>query len=97
MDGAVKYVKGDAMAGLMITAINMIGGIVMGVMRQGLDITEALNKYTILTIGDGLVSSIPSLLISLATGLIVTKASKEADMGDTVFAQLFLYLRFCGL
>ena len=89
MDGAVKYVKGDAMAGLMITAINMIGGIVMGVMRQGLDITEALNKYTILTIGDGLVSSIPSLLISLATGLIVTKASKEADMGDTVFAQLF--------
>lgn len=89
MDGAVKYVKGDAMAGLMITAINMIGGIVMGVMRQGMDITEALNKYTILTIGDGLVSSIPSLLISLATGLIVTKASKEADMGDTVFAQLF--------
>lgn len=89
MDGAVKYVKGDAMAGLMITAINMIGGIIMGVMRQGLDISEALNKYTILTIGDGLVSSIPSLLISLATGLIVTKASKEADMGDTVFAQLF--------
>jgi flagellar biosynthesis protein FlhA len=89
MDGAVKYVKGDAMAGLMITIINMVGGIVMGVLRQGMELTGALSKYTILTIGDGLVSSIPSLLISLATGLIVTKASKEADMGDTVFSQLF--------
>ena len=89
MDGAVKYVKGDAMAGLMITVINMVGGIVMGVLRQGLELSDALSKYTILTIGDGLVSAIPSLLISLATGLIVTKASKEADMGDTVFSQLF--------
>lgn len=89
MDGAVKYVKGDALAGLMITIINMVGGIIMGVMRQGLDLNSALNKYTILTIGDGLVSSIPSLLISLATGLIITKASKEADMGETVFSQLF--------
>lgn len=89
MDGAVKYVKGDAMAGLMITVINMVGGIVMGVSRQGLELSDALSKYTILTIGDGLVSAIPSLLISLATGLIVTKASKEADMGDTVFSQLF--------
>ncbi|MBQ1192891.1 MAG: flagellar biosynthesis protein FlhA [Lachnospiraceae bacterium] len=89
MDGAVKYVKGDTMAGLMITVINIVGGIVMGVMRQGLQLSEAVEKYTILTIGDGLVSAIPSLLVSLATGLIVTKASKEADMGDTVFAQLF--------
>ena len=89
MDGAVKYVKGDATAGLMITAINIVGGIVMGVLRSGMEIGEALEKYTILTIGDGLVSSIPSLLISLATGIIVTKASKEADMGDAVFAQLF--------
>lgn len=89
MDGAVKYVKGDAMAGLMITVINIVGGIAMGVMSQGLELTEALEKYTILTIGDGLVSSIPSLLISLATGIIVTKASREADMGDLVFLQLF--------
>ena len=89
MDGAVKYVKGDATAGLLITAINIIGGIVMGVMRRGLEVGDALEKYTILTIGDGLVSSIPSLLISLATGIIVTKASKEADMGDSVFGQLF--------
>lgn len=88
MDGAVKYVKGDATAGLMITFINFVGGIVMGVM-DGMEITEALNEYTILTIGDGLVSSIPSLLISLATGILVTKSSKELDMGDMVVSQLF--------
>ncbi len=89
MDGAVKYVKGDAMAGLIITVINVVGGIVMGVMMQGMEISEALTKYTILTIGDGLVSSIPSLLISLATGMIVTKASKEAGLGGLVVTQLF--------
>ena len=88
MDGAVKYVKGDATAGLMITVINLVGGIVMGVMG-GLEISEAVSKYTILTIGDGLVSSIPSLLISLATGVLVTKVSKEMDMGDMVVSQLF--------
>ena len=88
MDGAVKYVKGDATAGLMITVINLVGGIVMGVMG-GMEISEALSRYTILTIGDGLVSSIPSLLISLATGILVTKVSKEMDMGDMVVSQLF--------
>ncbi len=89
MDGAVKYVKGDAIAGLIITAINVIGGIVMGVTRQGLDISAALNKYVILTIGDGLVSQIPSLLISLSTGILVTKGSKDADFGSTLMGQLF--------
>lgn len=89
MDGAVKYVKGDATAGLMITAINIIGGIAMGVLRQGMDISAALEKYTILTIGDGLVSQIPSLLISLATGILVTKGSKEADFGNALIGQLF--------
>lgn len=89
MDGAVKYVKGDAAAGLMITIINFVGGLVMGVMMQGMEIGEALDRYTILTIGDGLVSAIPSLLISLATGILVTKASKDMDMGDMVVAQLF--------
>jgi len=64
MDGAVKYVKGDAVAGLLITTINIVGGIVMGVTRQGMDITAALNKYAILTIGDGLVSQIPSLFVT---------------------------------
>lgn len=89
MDGAVKYVKGDAVAGLIITVINIVGGIIMGVTRQGLDITSALNKYAILTIGDGLVSQIPSLLISLSTGILVTKGSKDADFGETLVKQLF--------
>ena len=89
MDGAVKYVKGDATAGLIITAINIIGGIIMGVMRQGMAVGDAIEKYTILTIGDGLVSQIPSLLISLSTGILVTKASKEAEIGNIIFGQLF--------
>ena len=89
MDGAVKYVKGDATAGLIITAVNIIGGIAMGVLRQNMDITAALNKYVILTIGDGLVSQIPSLLISLSTGILVTKGSKDADFGTVLIRQLF--------
>lgn len=89
MDGAVKYVKGDAVAGLMITVVNIVGGILMGMTRGGLEVTEALNKYAILTIGDGLVSQIPSLLISLSTGILVTKGSKEADFGTTLVRQLF--------
>ena len=89
MDGAVKYVKGDAIAGLIITFVNLIGGMSMGVLRQGLDISTAMSKYTILTIGDGLVSQIPSLLISLATGILVTKGSKDADFGSTLISQLF--------
>ena len=89
MDGAVKYVKGDATAGLIITGINIIGGLLMGVLRQGMDINDALNKYVILTMGDGLVSAIPSLLISLSTGILVTKGSKEADFGTVLVSQLF--------
>ena len=89
MDGAVKYVKGDAMAGLLISAVNIFGGIAMGVLRQGMDISAALDKYTILTIGDGLVSQIPSLLISLSTGILVTKGSKDADFGTVLVSQLF--------
>ena len=89
MDGAVKYVKGDATAGLVITVVNIIGGIAMGVLRQGMDIGGALEKYTILTIGDGLVSQIPSLLISLATGILVTKGSKDADFSNVLIGQLF--------
>ena len=89
MDGASKYVKGDATAGLVITAINFVGGLVLGVMMQGLDINEALQRYTILTIGDGLVSQIPSLIISLSTGILVTKVSKESDLGGVLVRQLF--------
>ncbi len=89
MDGAVKYVKGDAVAGLIITVINVVGGIIMGMTRFDLEIGAALNKYAILTIGDGLVSQIPSLLISLSTGILVTKGSKDADFGSTLVKQLF--------
>ncbi len=89
MDGAVKYVKGDATAGLIITFVNIIGGIAMGMLRQNLDFAAAIQKYTILTIGDGLVSQIPSLLISLSTGILVTKGSKEADFGSVLVSQLF--------
>ncbi len=89
MDGATKYVKGDATAGLIITGINIVGGIVMGMLYGGLSINEALSKYTILTIGDGLCSQIPSLLISLATGILVTKASSEGELGEEIVGQLF--------
>ena len=89
MDGAVKYVKGDATAGLIITGVNVVGGIAMGVIMNNMDITDALNKYVILTIGDGLVSQIPSLLISLSTGILVTKGSKQMDFGPAIVKQLF--------
>ncbi len=89
MDGAVKYVKGDAIAGLIITVINILGGLATGVLRGGLDISMALDKYTILTIGDGLVSQIPSLLVSLSTGILVTKGSRDADFGAVLVKQLF--------
>ena len=89
MDGATKYVKGDATAGLLITLINIVGGVLMGMTRQGLDAMTALQQYGLLTIGDGLVSQIPSLLTSLSTGIIVTKVSKEADIGDVLVKQLF--------
>ena len=89
MDGAVKYVKGDATAGLIITAVNIVGGILMGMFRQGINFNTALNTYAVLTIGDGLVSQIPSLLISLSTGILVTKGSKDADFGAALISQLF--------
>ena len=89
MDGATKYVKGDATAGLIITMINLVGGIITGVTMQGMTMQDALNTYTILTIGDGLVSQIPSMLISLSTGIIVTKASKSENIGNIMVGQLF--------
>ena len=89
MDGATKYVKGDAVSGLIITFINLIGGTIIGMMRQDLAFADAIQRYGILTIGDGLCSQIPSLLISLSTGILVTKASKEADFGTVLVRQLF--------
>lgn len=89
MDGATKYVKGDAIAGLIITVINLGGGMVMEMMRNGTAAGEAFNMYSLLTIGNGLVNQIPSLMISLATGILVTKVSKDADIGDLLVKQLF--------
>lgn len=89
MDGATKYVKGDATSGLIITFINLVGGTILGMTSAGLPATEALQKYGILTIGDGLVAQIPSLLISLATGILITKASSESDFGTVLVRQLF--------
>ena len=89
MDGATKYVKGDATAGLIITFVNLLGGTIMGVTRQGLGAVEAINQYGILTIGDGLASQIPSLAISLATGILITKGAKSADFSGTLIKQLF--------
>ncbi|MCR5691081.1 MAG: flagellar biosynthesis protein FlhA [Eubacterium sp.] len=89
MDGATKYVKGDATAGLIITVLNFVGGIALGVLMNGMDMDAALQTYSILTIGDGLTSQIPSLMISLSTGILVTKSSKEADIGNVLQRQLF--------
>lgn len=89
MDGATKYVKGDATAGLIITCINLVGGTVMGITSQGMTAADALGRYGLLTIGDGLCSQIPSLLISLATGILITKGSKDADFSGVLIKQLF--------
>ena len=89
MDGATKYVKGDAILGLLITIINLVAGIVTGMTRENMEVGEALQQYAVLTIGDGLVSQLPSLMISLATGILVTKVSKDADTGDLLVKQLF--------
>ncbi len=89
MDGATKYVKGDATAGIIITLINLVGGTIMGVMYQEMEIMDALERYGILTIGDGLCSQIPSLVISLSTGILVTKGSDEEDFSSQMLKQLF--------
>jgi flagellar biosynthesis protein FlhA len=89
MDGASKFVKNDAIFGIITTFINIIGGLIMGMTMLGLEFQEAMSRYTILTIGDGLVSQIPALLISIATGIIVTRAASEGNLGDYIVKQLF--------
>ncbi|MDD3118024.1 MAG: flagellar biosynthesis protein FlhA [Victivallales bacterium] len=90
MDGASKFVTGDAIAGLIITAINIVGGIAIGILQRGMDITAALQTYTILTIGDGLVSQIPGLLVSVSAGMLVAKTdSDEGGTGAQLAGQLF--------
>ncbi|SHI79867.1 flagellar biosynthesis protein FlhA [Geosporobacter subterraneus DSM 17957] len=89
MDGASKFVKGDAIAGIIITIINITAGFIIGMTGGGLTLAEAMKKYTLLTVGDGLVSQIPALLISTATGIVVTRAASDSDLGNDVIRQLF--------
>ncbi|MCR4817846.1 MAG: flagellar biosynthesis protein FlhA, partial [Fretibacterium sp.] len=93
MDGASKFVKGDAIAGLIITTINIIGGLSLGVFRQGLDVAAAAQKYSLLTVGDGLVGQIPSLLMSTAMGVIVTRAAASSELGPDLIAAFTKYPR----
>jgi flagellar biosynthesis protein FlhA len=91
MDGASKFVKGDAIAGIIIVVINMLFGMVIGVVQQGLDVSEAAQRYTLLTVGDGIVSQIPALLISTATGIVVTRAASDSNLGADIMRQLFAF------
>ncbi|MCP3854999.1 MAG: flagellar biosynthesis protein FlhA [Actinomycetia bacterium] len=87
MDGASKFVKGDAIAGVLITVINLVGGLIIGIGQQGLAVGDAAATYSLLTVGDGLVSQIPALLISIASGIIVTRSAAEGDLGADVVHQ----------
>jgi flagellar biosynthesis protein FlhA len=88
MDGGSKFVKGDAIAGIIITLINLIGGFTIGVAQKGMAFTDAIHTYSLLTVGDGLVSQIPALLLSVATGLVVTRSVSDGDMGTDIIQQL---------
>ena len=99
MDGASKFVKGDAIAGVAIIIVNILGGFAIGVLQKGMSLPDALQNYTLLTVGDGLVAQIPALLVSTATGIIVTRAASENGMGNDVLKQLFSNrqcARHCG-
>lgn len=97
MDGASKFVRGDAVAGLIITVINILGGLVIGVVQGGMEVVQAAERYTILTIGDGLVSQIPSLIISTAAGLIVSRAGSGGDLSSQLVGQLFNSTKVMGI
>ena len=93
MDGASKFVRGDAVAGIIITLVNIIGGFAIGVFQMGLSLGEALQKFTLLSIGDGLVSQIPALILSVGAGILVTRASENSNLGSQLAGQLFRYPR----
>lgn len=97
MDGASKFIRGDAIAGIMILFINIIGGLFIGTLQHGLPITEALKNYTLLTIGDGLVAQIPSLLMSTSVAILVTRMSKSVNMGQQVVKQVFAEPKVLGV
>ncbi len=97
MDGASKFVKGDAIAGIVITLINIFGGLIIGMLQKGMTLSEAATTYITLTVGDGLVSQIPALVISTAAGIIVTRAVSETNMGEEMAQQLLIHPKAIGL
>ncbi|MEW6624284.1 MAG: flagellar biosynthesis protein FlhA [Bacillota bacterium] len=97
MDGASKFVKGDAIAGIVIALVNILGGLIIGVWQVGLPVTQALQRYTLLTVGDGLVTQIPALLVSTATGILVTRAATGQSLGKDLTQQLSAFPKVVGL
>jgi flagellar biosynthesis protein FlhA len=97
MDGASKFVKGDAVAGIIIIVINIIGGFVIGVLQRGMTLGDAVQVYTLLTVGDGLVTQIPALLISTATGIVVTRSASQSDLGSEMVSQVLANPRALGI
>lgn len=97
MDGASKFVRGDAVAGIIITLVNVIGGLLIGIFQRNLDLSAAAKTYTMLTIGDGLVTQIPALIISTAAGIVVTRNSSSQNLGQEMAGQLFLKPRAVGV
>ena len=97
MDGASKFVKGDAIAGIIIIIINIVGGFIIGMAQKGMTAGDAMQIYTILTVGDGLVTQIPALLVSTATGIVVTRSASKASLGTELTSQLFNYPKALGL
>jgi flagellar biosynthesis protein FlhA len=97
MDGASKFVRGDAVAGILIMAINVVGGLIVGMLQHDLDLATAAKTYTLLTIGDGLVAQIPALIISIAAGMVVTRVGDSQDLSQQFLGQLFTNPRVLGL
>src|SRR5690606_23015755 len=97
MDGASKFVRGDAIAGLLIVAINIIGGIIIGVAQKGMSFSDASHTFTLLTVGEGLVSQMPALIVSTAAGLMVSKAGVEGATDKALMGQLSYYPQALGI
>ena len=97
MDGASKFVRGDAIAGIVIMLLNVVGGLIVGVLQHNMELAQAAKNYTLLTIGDGLVAQIPGLIISIAAGMVVTRVSDDRDIGTQVLGQMFRNARVIGL
>lgn len=97
MDGASKFVRGDAIAGIFITVVNIIGGILIGYFQRDMTMTDSLQTYTVLSIGDGLVTQIPAIIVSIAAGILVTRSSEEANLGEFVGRQLTVYPKAIGI